>query len=883
MGSWSNFQRKLDKVQDKYRVGDYVELESRLRGRIRYIGARRNDKRGDVWIGIETEHRGDGESDGIFKGEEYFEAAELSALLVPPGDIVEIISDLRSSRLERSARPLSSAIQQKWFRRSSSYSDSEYELAKSSSRRRQRRGARDESPRSNHERGSVNYNEFADRCIRKLLELADYNEIAHNGHEISLSDAKKLLSAWRRVDEREISSRDKAVDLVIDRSISRVESKLKKMSDSQLDTLMGRGSRKRPLDDVDDSRRDQTSSRLDRWAKDGKKAHGFDEFQDGLKRLKIQLSGRETRKLFENIDHRDRGYVSWHEFKRLVPNDIPINEINLRDLIGDNRGGSAEADDSNYIHRNEFVRYLKKLRNRVPSREAKRIFDAIDTNQRGKITTRELDRMLPDLERIDPEIERVLDRIHERQAKEKDSANDRLVSRDEFDDFLYKERIDISKNQSDDIFDKIDTKGGGLINLQDFKDACPNDRDFADWIYDLADGRRASWDRLMKRQRSSSLRNREVPDVLKWSEAEVCDWVGSLQFLDRSSQEFLEKEFRKARIDGHTLSTLSDIELKEDFKLQSHERKAVLDGVSALLRQSGSYDPSNWNCSEVEKWLEDKRFSRAVIRAFRDERIDGQRLEEIDERELKDFYIKGRRLREEILDARDELFTSKNSEKDYSRFWNESDVKNWAREQGFDSYPFGAMNGKELLRTTKKELLQRGVDRLDIDVVLDAIKKLSSDSEGSEVDLDEFYSRLTRKKVGFPHLEWDDAKEYFEMIDVNKKGVVNWEDFDENVVRRARSLRDCHKLIPDYARDIRKSAQTGGGVPDPSCWNINKTLDWLEDRGYGKYIPQFEVHRIDGAKLKSMTPSLLEIIDNRMSNRTIGYILADIRDLFRSS
>jgi len=929
-------------VLNDYQVGDYVELDSRIRGVIRYVGARKGDRE-DVWIGVETEERGGGKTDGFFDGINYFQAARRSALLVLPDEIVRIIDPLRSSRLKRSARPLSTAIQQDWFRSSPrELTDSEYEI----SRNRRRGGSSEESPRNRRSNNSTDYHQLKKRSVRLLQQLYDDGKIALSNKKITESGARSFLAALRQVIRRAISSRDKAIDMILGRSIDRLETKLEDMSKADLDMLMGSDSRKRGRDAVgsrDDDislrqftkkllkkdiimnasnaekvfkkldrnsdgyisyhdftkacshngdtltkldnllislrKRSDTDSRLDRWVEDGKKVRGLSDFRNGLKRLKIYLNGKEARTVFENIDDRDKGYIYWREFARLVPTNVPNNDITYRDLLSEKGGGRGGMEaDSDYVHRDEFVTWLQSRYslNRISSRGAERIFDAIDTKEKDKVAVSDLERLLPADEHFSS-IDRVLDRIH-RRMEDRSSSHSTLVPFREFSDFLYERDIRISKKEEEKIFDEMEVRSQGLMDLNALKDACPKNLDLADWVKDLAEGRRSSWDRLREHQRE---KNREDATGQNMNEKEVRDWVYSLSSLDRGSQDFISDAFWEAHVDGKTLLSMNNYELKNEFKLQSNEREAILDGISELKLKgkssNESKDPFSWSCSKVVRWLEEKNFPREVIREFRRDRINGQQLEYLNEQDLEDLYIDSGSLRDEILNARDQLFYSVVQKKEV-RHWTASDVKNWARDLDFDTYHFEAMNGKELLRANEKALKLRGVDRLDIQTVLDAIKKLRS-----EVDIDEFFSRLKRKREGFPDIDWHAAKKYFEAIDAKGKGHVNWDDFQESVLRKARSLRDLHKLVPKYARDVQKSANeedSAGESTDPSSWDIGRTSDWLEERGYGDYINQFEVHKIDGLELKGMTERLLEVIDERMSRRTRRKLMTDIRELF---
>lgn len=966
MSSWRIFQRKLDRVLEKYREGDCVELENCIRGCIRYIGARKFYEREGVWLGIETEFRGDGESDGVFDSVDYFEASKRSALLVRPRDIIRIIPPIRSPRFKRASSTVSYNVQRKWFdKRAGNLSDSEFETSRGR-RMRRRRGSRRErsgSPREGRGNDRPNYTDFVVRCRRILRDLYERGDLlVDQDGRLTLAGCKSLLMAWRRCGERDISSRDTAIDLLLEQKPCLLLPKLKDMSDSELDSLMTWRNKKSGFNDMYESRSDeidfedfttklqrkgfvmttpnvqdvfncldakrkgyityrdfadacprdgdiesaldniltdlrqrrQGNSKLDHWVEDGWSIRNMDRFRDGIKRLGIRLNRSESENLWNNIDTWRRGYIYWYEFARRLPTDISPDNIIYKDLVVKN----INVDEDGYVNLDEFIAYMKKNSRDISKRECRRLFEAIDRKGRGEISMSDFQRLAPSIENVARNMERVMQRVRSRKIdlfKEIDKNNSMCLSFKEFTEFLRDQGVKLSKKRMSEVFNRIDTNEDGMIELKEFEDACPDDGNFVDFVMDLADGRRSTWDHYDRKkslQRYGNGIDEALGDPMRWSELEVRDWVSSLRNLTWNEQKSLGKVFLRAHVDGPLLLSLTKHDLKRELGLCTKELEVVVDGIERLKQQCSDakkVDAASWSISQVQDWLERQDFSSRVKRLFRRGRVEGEALQDLTISDLKDLRINARCVQSDVLDARDELFASKPRKVKFAlkdnktvREWNWGDVVEWARKLGFDPLIFRGIRGSSLLKMDSQELRIRGVDSKHRDAILHAIKKLRLKAPTNEVDFKEFWSKLRRR---FPGLHKREAKRYFEKIDIDGKGVIDWDDCRTYILLDARNLRELSRIVPEYVSDLERLSRRGGRRSrrtDPYTWCIDETMNWLERRGYGRHIPRFELYRIDGEKLSAMSESYLKRIDNSISSRKRLDILDDIQDLFDS-
>merc|ERR1719336_637503 len=163
-GSWSDFERQLNKVQRLRYLDDCVELQDGRLGKIRYIGARKGFN--GVWIGVELQHINDGEHNGTDDGIEYFRAERRTASFIRVEDIVRSLSSpLRERHLEERADPLVGLRQmQRWF-------DNDDDIP--SNRRGGRRTSRylDDNPQPPSRRRTSTVDDLPLRSNRRTSEL----------------------------------------------------------------------------------------------------------------------------------------------------------------------------------------------------------------------------------------------------------------------------------------------------------------------------------------------------------------------------------------------------------------------------------------------------------------------------------------------------------------------------------------------------------------------------------------------------------------------------------------------------------------------------------------------------------------------------------------
>merc|ERR1719195_1011609 len=202
-----------------------------------------------------------------------------------------------------------------------------------------------------------------------------------------------------------------------------------------------------------------------------------------------------ARKLWESIED-GRGYIYWYEFTRRFPIGLDPRDARYADLAVDQLD-VMDADGNKRIDFREFHRYLRDKHSHISSKDAERLFNAMDRAGRGYIRIRDFEAEVSPHEDVVHHLEDVLDRIRKRKVdhfKAMDTNRSTMVSFQEFYDYLNKKRVGLNRETARFVYNKIDANGDGVLTIHEFEEACPDDGKFVDWVYDLAEDKRRTWE-----------------------------------------------------------------------------------------------------------------------------------------------------------------------------------------------------------------------------------------------------------------------------------------------------------------------------------------------------------------------------------------------------
>ena len=225
--------------------------------------------------------------------------------------------------------------------------------------------------------------------------------------------------------------------------------------------------------------------------------HGFDvnndgnvsrrEFEDGLRKLRIDMSGREVDEVFHVLDRSRRGFINYRDFVTLfnqksrmkmhliateIRRALALARVNLRQAFS-----SFDRNGTGRITRQDFQSGIRQCHVRgATERDIDSMVNAMDPDNSGFIEYKEFIRQFGGdtaalLKRITRELQDILRRNNAKLStafRAFDRDRDGIITARDLRSGLRELGMDLSAHQIDDVMTQIDIDDDGYIDYDEF-------------------------------------------------------------------------------------------------------------------------------------------------------------------------------------------------------------------------------------------------------------------------------------------------------------------------------------------------------------------------------------------------------------------------------